>query len=251
MQYSLKKLLGLQAFRVNGIKDEGKTLLFEVVSRRKTGDCPKCKIRSGKIHGYLTQKIKHIRVGQRLSYLTLTKRRFYCRHCKKTFVERINGIKFRNRISEEAKSQILSHLVDRSFKASSRQTGIGYHSQRRYLTEKVKPFLFDWSEELNDNRDISLGLDEISFSGHDMVRTITNITNKRLKAILPNDLQISLVKAIDLMPGLIIKRVKEVVIDMNGNSRAVIKQYLPKAIQYKNPGCFHCGIFIFIMTGYF
>ncbi len=88
MQYSLKKLLGLQAFKINEIKEEGRALLFKVVPRRKTGDCPKCKVRSSKIHGYLKdQRIKHIRVGNKVSYLLLVKRRFYCQHCQTVFTE--------------------------------------------------------------------------------------------------------------------------------------------------------------------
>lgn len=229
MQYSLKRLLELQAFKINGIKEEGKTLLFEVTPRRKTGDCPKCKVRSNKVHGYLIQKIKHIRVGGKLSYLSLTKRRFYCCHCWKTFVERVEGVKFRNRISEKAKQQVLSHLVDRSFRASTRQTGIGYHSQRRYLTEKIKPFIWDWSEELAHNKDISLGMDEISFSRHNMVRIITNITDKKLKAILPDDTRLTLSRAISFIPPSITKRIKEVAIDLRLDSKVCVEKYLPHA----------------------
>lgn len=90
----------------------------------------------------------------------------------------MDGVNYRQRITNFAKEQILSHLVDRSFQAAKRQAGIGYHSQRRYLTEKVEPFTWDWSAELNCHDNISLGLDEISFSGHEMIRVITNISAK-------------------------------------------------------------------------
>lgn len=230
MEYCLIKMLGLQAFKVLGIIQEYKELYFKVISRRKTADCPYCLKRTNRLYGYLkNQKIKHIRIGERLSYLNLTKRRFYCQTCHKVFVERLTDIKYRNRISQHAKAQILTHLTDRSFKASSRQTGIGYHSQKRYLIEKVKPFLWDWSNEAAGNDNIALGIDEISFSGHDMVRTITNITNKQLKTILPDDLQQTLILAIKNIPKDIKLKIKEVVMDLNGNSKSVIELYLPEA----------------------
>ena len=230
MEYSLKQLLGLQAFKIKKISGSGKTVVFTVAPRRKTGDCPRCGRRCSRIHGYLKhQRIRHIQIGMRLSCLSLTKRRFYCSGCRKAFSERVDGINYRQRITNFAKEQILSHLVDRSFRSAKRQTGIGYHSQRRYLIEKVEPFTWDWSEELNRHGNISLGLDEISFSGHDMVRVITNISAKRLKAILPDDSQLSLVRAIDRLPESIRERINEVAIDLNNNSRSVIEKYLSRA----------------------
>ncbi len=230
MEYSLKQLLGLQAFKIKKINGFGKTVVFTVTPRRKTGDCPQCQRRCHWIHGYLkNQRVRHIQIGMRLSCLSLTKRRFYCSGCHKAFTERLDGINYRHRITNFAKEQILSHLVDRSFRAAKRQTGIGYHSQRRYLIEKVEPFTWNWSEELTHNQPISLGLDEISFSGHEMVRVITNISGKRLKAILPDDSQLSLVKAISHLPESILERINEVAIDLNNSSKAVIERYLPQA----------------------
>ncbi len=235
MEYSLKQLLGLQAFKIKKINCLGKTVTFNVSPRRKTGDCPYCSRRCSRIHGYLKhQLIKHIRIGQRLSFLSLTKRRFYCRLCRKAFSERVDGIAYRQRLTDFAKEQILSHLVDRSFRAAKRQTGIGYHSQRRYLTEKIQPFLWDWKEELNSikqnsNHAISLGVDEISFSGHDMIRVITNVSARKVKTILPDDSQLGLIKAIGQIPETVRARITEVAMDLSNNSRVVIEKYLPQA----------------------
>jgi transposase len=191
--------------------------------------------RCSRVHDYLrNQTVKYIRIGQRLSFLSLTKRRFYCRSCRRVFSERAEGVAYRQRLTDLAKEQILSHLVDRSFRAAKRQTGIGYHSSRRYLTEKVKPFLWDWKEELssigqNPKHSFSLGVDEISFSGHDMIRVITSITNKKVKTILPDDSQVSLVKAIGNIPEAVRDRIAEVAMDLSTNSRSAIEQYLPQA----------------------
>lgn len=230
MEYSLKWLLGLQAFKVNKVSNEDQTIVFEVFPRRKTGDCPQCSRRCRLVHAYLkNQRIKHIRIGIRLSCLSLTKRRFYCRYCLKAFTERVKPVKYRHRISQPAKDQALTHLVDRSFRAARKQTGIGYHSQRRYLMEKVQPFIWDWSDELSHHRDISLGMDEISFSGHEMIRVITNITDKRLKAILPDDTRLTLFQALKWIPPDVSNRIKEVAIDLNWDSKVCIEKYLPQA----------------------
>lgn len=230
MEYSLKQLLGLQAFKIDKINGLGKTVIFNVSPRRRTGDCPDCRRRCSRIHGRIKgQRVKHIRIGQRLSFLSLTKRRFYCRFCRRVFTERIDGITYRQRLTDCAKEQILSHLVDRSFRAAKRQTGIGYHSQRRYLTEKIRPFLWDWREELRGKGEISLGVDEISFSGHDMIRVITNVSAKKVKSILPDDSQVSFIAALGNIPEVVRNRITEVAMDLSGNSRAVAEAYLPHA----------------------
>lgn len=230
MEYSLKRLLGLQAFKINGIETTGPELIFAVTPRRRTADCPRCHRRCSQVHGYFKhQRIKHIRIGSRLSLLSLTKRRFDCDHCGRVFTERIGGIKYRHRISQPAKEQVLSHLVDRSFRAATKQTGIGYHSSRRYLTEKVTPFIWDWSEELTNNEDISLGMDEISFSGHDMIRVLTNVSGKKLKTILPDDTRLTLWRAVKWIPPNIYSRIKEVAIDLSRENRLCVKKYFPQA----------------------
>ena len=235
MEYSLKQLLGLQTFKINKIAAGNKIVVFSVTPRRKTGDCPSCSRRCRHIHGYLkNQQVKHIRIGQRLSCLSLTKRRFYCQFCRRAFTERVEGVTYRQRVTDFAKEQILSHLVDRSFRAAKRQTGIGYHSSRRYLTEKVQPFLWDWSAELNLIRQnpgytFSLGVDEISFSGHDMIRVITNVTAKKVKTILPDDSQLSFIKAIGNIPEPVRNRIAEVAMDLSNNSRSAVAAYLPLA----------------------
>ena len=230
MEYSLKRLLGLQAFQVNKAVNEGQTIVFEVTPRRKTGDCPRCQRRCHRIHGYLkNQRVKHIRIGMRLSWLALTKRCFYCQHCLKAFTERIESVKYRHRISQPAKEQVLSYLVDRSFRSAKKQTGIGYHSQRRYLMEKVQPFIWDWSEELTHTQDISLGMDEISFSGHEMIRVITNVSGKKLKTILPDDTRLTLFRALNWIPEGVSRRIKEVAIDLNWDSKTCVEKYLPQA----------------------
>ncbi|OJI07321.1 hypothetical protein BK004_01140 [bacterium CG10_46_32] len=60
-----------------------------------------------------------------------------------------------------------------------------------------------------------MGIDEHSFSGRDLVITITDITHHRLLAILPNDRKATLEHFLETMPNTAKKRITAICIDMN------------------------------------
>jgi transposase len=62
-----------------------------------------------------------------------------------------------------------------------------------------------------------------------MVRVITNITTRKVKTILPDDSQASLVKALGYIPLAVRQRITEVAMDMSTSSKSVVARYLPRA----------------------
>ncbi len=232
MYYSLKKALKLQALKIEKIKTDKckQELLIFCRARRKTGDCPDCGKRSSKIHQYQPrQRVRHIKIGECTSSLMLQKRRFYCSQCQCVFTEQIPGIGHKAQVSNGLKTQALSQLKDRSFSAASKQTKLSYHALRNYLEKAIKPFLLSWKEEKKDKRKVVLGLDGVSFSGHDMLAVITNISNKSLKTILPDDSKQTIKKFFHKIPEKIKDKVAAVVIDMDRRFKNAIEETLPQA----------------------
>lgn len=232
MHYSLQKVLKLQALKIKKIKlnELEQELLFFCQPKRKTANCPDCEKRSSKIHQYQPkQKVGHIRINGYTSYLVLQKRRFYCEQCETVFTERITGLAHGARVSNGLKVQALSQLKDRSFSAASKQTKLSYHALRSYLEKAVEPFLLSWTKEENSSSKIVLGFDGVSFSGHDMLGVITNISNKSLKTILPDDNKQTVKKFFYKIPDKIKDKVAAVVIDMDKRFKNAIEETLPQA----------------------
>lgn len=229
MHYSILAFLNLEGFVLLRTEEEVERIYLWIKSRRKTGDCPKCLKRTKYIHQYgQWQKIKHLRLGRKQIYLVLRKRRFRCKRCNLVFTERFWLIRPYARRTTVLDNQIIIDLSDLSFKAVSKRTKVSYHSQAKLLKEKINPFLAHWKEE-EEQEEISLGIDEVSFAGFDFLPTIANLRTKRLKALLINNRKQTLEETLRAIPENIKPKIKEFCLDMNRAYALSIKKILPQA----------------------
>ena len=91
------------------------------------------------------------------------------------------------------------------------------------MNEDIK---IDW-----DNINVTkLGIDEHSFSGKRMIITITDLSNKKLLAILKGDSQSALEEFINGIPPKNRAKIDETCTDLRSSFRPVLERYLPEAI---------------------
>jgi transposase len=143
-------------------------------------------------------------------------------------MERVYGVKKWQRKTQGLDEEIIELLRESSFLGVKRRLGVNYQSQIKLLKQTMKPFESNWERELNYSGKFSLGIDEHSFSGHDMVLTITNLTLPRLVSILPNDKQSTLNQFIFNIPKKIKSKLSSVCIDMNASYAGSIRRNLPE-----------------------
>lgn len=230
MDYRILKLLGLQGLVLIDLVEHYPSVFLYVTPRRKTADCSKCDKRCKSLHDYRPPRlIKHYKLGKKQVYLVLFARRFFCCRCRKPFTEKVYGIAKWTRKTAGLEEEIIERLRESSFLGIKRRLGVNYHSQVKLLKKVMKPFQGDWTQEEVYPDKISLGIDEHSFSGHDMLLTITNLTLPRLISILPDDRQMTLIRFINNIPQKVKKKIKEVCIDLNASYANVIKKLLPQA----------------------
>ena len=147
--------------------------------------------------------------------------------CNCVFVEKINIISKYQRATLRHKREVIFNLSDRSFSVGTKRYKISYNTQRRWLDELVKDKLFDFTEEEKTNKPFVLGIDEVSFAGRQMVTTIGNITDHKLKGILNSKRKDELKKVLRSFPTRIKSLISEVVIDMCPLYLMAVKQVLP------------------------
>jgi transposase len=68
--------------------------------------CPKCSCPSESVYDHRPVRIKEEPLRNKLVVLLISKRRFYCSHCKKPFTEPISGIGKGRRTTERLRSAI-------------------------------------------------------------------------------------------------------------------------------------------------
>jgi transposase len=227
MKNDISKMFNLQAFQISEVKVNQSNIGIKIRLKKKHCKCPRCGKRFRRLHQQgKERRIRHQLWGKTTIYLIGRKNRWECSKCKKPFTEVWPGLKKWSRKTEAAEYQILTLLKGKSFRQLSEEDGVSDH-EARYLLAKVDTTPA-WQEEAKQEN-IRLGLDEHSFRGRNLVITVTNLSQRRLKAILPDDRQMSIKMWLKAIPEEIKPKIKEVCIDMKELFAAAIRQELPLA----------------------
>lgn len=139
------------------------------------------------------------------------------------------GIGKWQRKTETLEEEIIEALRESSFAGVERKLGVGYQAQVKLLRKAMRPLEGNWLGEKDYQGDLSLGLDEHSFSGNDLLLTITNLTSPRLVSILPDDRKATLDAFCQQIPSPVKTKIKSFCIDMKAMYRSVIKKNFPQA----------------------
>lgn len=200
-------------------------IILHVRSPKIFAKCPNCSKSSKRIHGRYHRLIKHGTNDGRIVSLRLLVRKFKCSHCKKVYKEDIPGIDKR-RTTPNFRFQLLDWLQRNSFRYIGQKFNISPATLVRYLLEMNGDIEIDW-----DNIDVTkIGIDEHSFRGKRMIITITDLSNKKLLAILKGDDQRTLEKFINEIPNKYRDKIDEVCTDLRSSFRPVVEKCLPNAM---------------------
>jgi len=219
--FNLQELL----FDKLDVSDDDKQLILNVRSPRRFAKCPYCHKSTKKVHQINNRLIKHGMSDFRVVVLNLLTRRFKCSHCKKVFTESFPGID-RRRTTSNFRLQLLEWLRRNSFRYIGQKFSISPSTLVRHLLEMNGDIKIDW-----DNIDVTkLGVDEHSFRGKRMIITITDLSNKKLLAILKGDSQFVLERFINEIPAKNRAKINETCTDLRSSFRPVLERCLPGAI---------------------
>lgn len=227
MKKYTNKLFNLQGLLVGKIEfsKDDKKIILNVRNPRTFSRCPYCLKSTKKIHQISERKIKHGISDFRIIVLNISVRRFKCNHCKKVFTEIFSGID-RRRTTVNFRLQLLEWLKRNSFRYIGQRFNISPATLVRYLLEMNGDIKVDW-DDINVTR---LGVDEHSFRGKRMIITITDLSNKKLLAILKGDSQFALEEFINGIPPKNRAKINETCTDLRSSFRPVLERCLPNAI---------------------
>ncbi len=150
------KLLGIQGVLVKKIKESENSLEINIETKRKIQQCPSCKYLTNKVHDYRIQKIQHISIGKRLTFLNLNKRRYCCHHCGKKFYEDYSFIQRYFRKSNTVFENVCEDLKTlKNFKTIAKDNNISIPTVVRYMH-----YNFYFSNKHNFDLPERIGIDE-------------------------------------------------------------------------------------------
>lgn len=226
--WNFNKILGISSLSIVSFKKDKEKIFFHLKPRRKTAFCPNCKYRSKYLHSFLSKRIiKHGLILGKFCLIVFSPRRFFCLRCKKVFTERLSIVEKYQRATNKHKKEVIFNLSEKSFLSGKRFFKSSYHTQRRWLKQIIANKIFNFSKEEKENTPFVLGIDEVSFSGKEMLTTIGNITKKRLKGILTSKRKSDLRKILKNLSPKTKSLIKEVVIDMCFLYKKTVEETLP------------------------
>lgn len=227
MKNNTNKLFNLQGLLSDKVElnDINTQVIIHVRSPRQLAICPYCQSSTKKIHQKSNRKIKHGMLDHKIIILNLLIRRFKCKHCGKIFTEQFIGIDRRN-TTANFRLQLLDWLQRNSFRYIGQKFKIAPTTLVRYLLEMNKDIKIDWAN-INLTK---LGIDEHSFRGKKLIITITDLSNKKLLAVLKGDSQKDLETFIRKIPNKYRVKIDEACTDLRQSFKTVIEKYLTNAI---------------------
>jgi transposase len=227
MKKDINKLFNLQGLLHDKLEfdDENNQIIVSIRDPKKFISCPNCSKSTKRIHGISYRKVKHNILDSKIVILNLKIRRLKCGHCGKIFTERIRGID-RRKTTANFRLQLLSWLQRNSISYIASRFKISPSTLVRYLLDINGDIKIDWSS-INCTK---IGIDEHSFRGKKMVTTITDLSNKKLLAILHSDSKEEIRKFLKSIPKKHVKLINEACSDLRSSFKSVIQECLPQAI---------------------
>jgi transposase len=207
-------------------------IAFNIVQAKKVSKfevCPKCATPSSSIYDRRIVKLKDAPVRGNGIRLSVKKRRFFCKFCRKPFTEPIQGVGKGHRTTQRYRKAVLwacenfSDLkrVRKAYRCSS---GFIYKT----LYEQVE---LNLRKKLNYEWPSTIGIDEHFFTrrkGRSEFATVfTDYNNKRLREVAYGKIKGELITQIAGIKGR--ENVKNAIIDMSDGYRSLIKEHFPNA----------------------
>ena len=220
----MMNLQGVLAGKIE-LSEKEQRIIIPCRGARRTAQCPVCGASSNKIHQQSQRMIKHGVFNYFKITLRLTVRRFNCKSCGRIFTEKFPGID-RRRASANLMTQAMDWLRQNSFNFVGKQFKLSPGTLSRYLVKMAETVKTDWSTA----KVTKLGIDEHSFRGKYLVLTITDLSNKKLLAVLYSDSQAELERFLLKIPEEYRKNINEICTDLRQSYRTVIEKLLPWAM---------------------
>ncbi len=217
---TLIELFCLDGLFLEKVETSSDEVVLAVYSPRHSATCPRCNRSTKRIVKRGVRNITHGFCDNRLVILRVTLRSFCCSHCG-SFRERIPGID-RRRTSARFRALVIPKIRDRSFSAVAKDFGLSASSLIRSARELRQLITIPWPTTA-----FNLGIDEHSFSGRDLMITLTDVSHHDLLDILRNDRNVTLREWLHNMPEQARNLIQAVCIDMHSGYRSVVERELP------------------------
>lgn len=230
-EHDLSFFLPSKKLKLINAKQEGRSWVWEVETKpTRQEPCPRCGEICAQFYGKAHTKLRDEPLRSETLFIRITKQRYFCKVCKKPFVEQIDGFKPRQRstgrfekfIAEMCEQFSNISDVQKRFSCSS---SFAYRVFYKYQAIKLK-------EKINYGWPSVIGIDEHFFSRRrgftEYVTVITDMNKKRLYEMVEGKDTKSLIEQFSHLEGR--ENVKLVAMDMSSTYKKFVRDFFPNAM---------------------
>jgi len=210
-------------------KDKIASSVIQAKKISKFEICPKCATPSRVIYDHRIVRLRDAPVRGHGIKLSIKKRRFFCKPCRKPFTEPIAGVSKGHRTTERYRRGVVwacgaftdLQEVRKAYRCSS---GFIYKTLYARIETKL-------GEKLNYPWPSTIGIDEHFFTRRrgraEFATVFTDYQNKRVRELAFGKNKGELIAQISSIPGR--EKVKNVILDMSDTYRSFVKEFFPNA----------------------
>jgi transposase len=226
-EYYIKKLLRIkdEHLKVKHIEVSDNVMDVHVYFTQGYHECPKCQMKSCKVHDYRQRRIKHGVINGYKVYLNYKRRRYVCKRCKTRFPEPNTFVTKFAKISNVTKHHILKEAqAVQPFKNIAERLNISLSTTMRHIDRHVKPTRLKLTETIaiDEFKKTNLGFGKYAL-------IICDPIEKKVIDVMKNRRTDWLKNYFGKIPLEERKRVKNVIMDLWAPYKNIVNDYLPNA----------------------
>lgn len=188
--------------------------------------CPLCQSYSTEIHQNRPILVRDLPCFDKVTYLQVPRRQFYCRHCQKYFTEKLPWIESKRRHTLRYEKNIFERVKSSNIAQVASDEGLSY--------DEIQGIFNHWASHLADQQWLGvsrISLDEIAMrKGHKNYKAvICDLDKNQLIEVIDGRSQDCLISKLSELPLQVRKAIKEVSVDMWHGFPKVIEQIFPNA----------------------
>ncbi len=223
----LTQLLNLEKVKVISHRQyQGVGIILQIESINTESICPRCGIKSHRLHQNHRYIIKDLPLGEQQVFLEINKRQFKCDKCKKPFSEDLDFVDSRRKYTKRLASQTIKKVLDSDIHSVAKKGGVTTEEIERMLKDAYKKSFF--TKPLSLKR---LGIDEIALvkGKGNYCAVLVDLDNSKLLAILPGRTQEIIKKVLESWGEEVLQQIEEVSIDLWIGYKNLVLELIPNA----------------------
>lgn len=188
--------------------------------------CPLCQSYSTEIHQNRPILVRDLPCFDKVTYLQVPRRQFYCRHCQKYFTEKLPWIESKRRHTLRYEKNIFERVKSSNIAQVASDEGLSY--------DEIQGIFNHWASNLADQQWLGvrrISLDEIAMrKGHKNYKAVLcDLDKNQLIEVVDGRSQDCLISKLSELPLQVRKAIKEVSVDMWHGFPKVIEEIFPNA----------------------